>query len=87
MNLRHEDVKTRVMLGSINISFLRNLVQNSKRSVSFNFTIQINLLRLADYKCEICGCQSKWSCRARIERGQQRPPVRGSRKPTPKETV
>src|SRR6266481_629034 len=47
-------VKTRGMPGSINIAFLRHLVQNSKRPVSFNFTIQINS-RLADYKSERCG--------------------------------
>jgi hypothetical protein len=56
-------VRTTAMLWSINIWFLRNSNQETSRSVSLNFCIQINLLRLADYKSEICGCQSKFVIR------------------------
>jgi len=45
----------KINAGSINTTFLRNLVQTQPGSVSFNFCNRISWVRLADYKSEICG--------------------------------
>jgi len=49
-----------ILLGSINISFLRNLASKLiSASLASTFTIQINLLRLATISAKYVDCQSK----------------------------